>query len=101
MSSPPVRTCVGCRERAAKQDLLRVVAQDLGEGLRVVPDPAGRASGRGAYLHRSPDCLDRAVRRRVFSRALRAPVSPDVEQLREHLEQDDHRTTDRSRSSSS
>jgi uncharacterized protein len=85
MSATPVRTCVGCRRRAAKQDLLRVVAQDLGTGLQVVPDPAGRASGRGAYLHPTTGCLDQAVRRRVFTRALRAPVSTDVDRLREHV----------------
>jgi predicted RNA-binding protein YlxR (DUF448 family) len=85
MSATPVRTCVGCRQRAAKQDLLRVVVQDLGHGPQVVPDPAGRADGRGAYLHPTTVCLDHAVRRRAFARALRAPVSPDVERLREHL----------------
>ena len=66
-----VRTCVGCRQRAAKSDLLRVVAADRGVGLEVVPDPAGRAPGRGAHLHPVPECLDLALRRRAFPRALR------------------------------
>ena len=79
----PVRTCVGCRERAAKQDLLRVVAQ--GEGL--VPDPDGRAPGRGAYLHRSTACLDSALRRRTFPRALRVPGPLDPSAVAEHLQQ--------------
>ena len=94
MSATPVRTCVGCRQRAAKQDLLRVVAQDLGHGLQVVPDPAGRATGRGAYLHPVTGCLDQAVRRRVFTRALRAPVTTDVDRLREHLTAGDQSKTD-------
>ena len=34
----PVRTCVGCRQRAAKADLLRVVLDDRGAGREVVPD---------------------------------------------------------------
>jgi len=66
-----VRTCIGCRQRAAKSDLLRVVAADRGAGLEVVPDPAGRAPGRGAHLHPVPECLDLALRRRAFPRALR------------------------------
>ena len=82
----PVRTCVGCRERAAKQDLLRVVAQ--GDGL--VPDPEARAPGRGAYLHRSTTCLDTAVRRRAFPRALRVPGPLDPSRVRAHVEQVDH-----------
>ena len=55
LSSMPgsvIRTCVGCGIRAAKSDLLRVVAVD-GE---IVADPAARRPGRGAYLHPSPDC---------------------------------------------
>ena len=64
----PVRTCIGCRERAPKQELLRVVA---GDGA-LVPDPAGRALGRGAHLHPTTACLELALRRRAFTRALRA-----------------------------
>jgi uncharacterized protein len=65
----PIRTCVGCRARAAKSDLLRVVAV----GDEIVPDPAARMSGRGAYLHPSQGCWERAQRRRAISRALRLP----------------------------
>ena len=71
MSSESVRTCVGCRERAGKRELLRVVAGDRGSGLEVVPDPTGRAPGRGAHLHPTAECLDLALRRRAFPRALR------------------------------
>jgi hypothetical protein len=66
-----VRTCVGCRQRATKSELLRVVAGDRGAGLEVVPDPAGRAPGRGAHLHPTTACLRLALRRRAFARALR------------------------------
>ncbi|HYO41064.1 MAG TPA: YlxR family protein [Nocardioidaceae bacterium] len=66
-----VRTCVGCRQRATKSELLRVVAGDRGAGLEVVPDPAGRAPGRGAHLHPTSACLELALRRRAFARALK------------------------------
>ena len=68
-TSIPVRTCVGCRERAPVTDLLRVVARD---GV-LVPDPRRRLPGRGASLHPSPECLRTAERRRAFPRALRLP----------------------------
>jgi predicted RNA-binding protein YlxR (DUF448 family) len=74
MSSRPERTCVGCRKRAAKDELLRVVAEESGAGLEVTPDPRGRARGRGAHLHPTSDCLELALRRRAFARALRVPV---------------------------
>ncbi|MFG2951130.1 YlxR family protein [Streptomyces adustus] len=79
----PERTCVGCRERAAKTDLLRIVAV----GDACAPDPRGTLPGRGAYVHPVPVCLDLAVRRRAFPRALRVPGPLDVKVLRQYVEQ--------------
>ncbi|HLY32892.1 MAG TPA: YlxR family protein, partial [Jatrophihabitantaceae bacterium] len=49
----PIRTCVGCRQRAAAAELLRVVAAPgaggAAEAARIVPDPRHRARGRGAW----------------------------------------------------
>ena len=70
----PVRTCVGCRERSAKSDLLRIVAEPpnaAGASGILIPDPRGRMPGRGAHLHLDPECLALAERRRAFGRALR------------------------------
>ncbi|QNP69855.1 YlxR family protein [Streptomyces roseirectus] len=79
----PERTCVGCRERAAKTGLLRIVAV----GDECAPDPRGTLPGRGAYLHPVLGCLDQAVRRRAFTRALRAPGALDTKALRRYVEQ--------------
>ncbi|WP_078884303.1 YlxR family protein [Streptomyces sp. NRRL S-340] len=78
----PERTCVGCRERAAKTELLRIVAVE-GE---CAPDPRGTLPGRGAYVHPALVCLDQAVRRRAFTRALRAPGALDTKALRRYVE---------------
>ncbi|MBO0829761.1 MAG: YlxR family protein [Streptosporangiales bacterium] len=72
---------MGCRVRVAKKDLLRVVAI---EG-SVVPDPHGRLPGRGAYLHPALVCLDLAVRRRAFPRALRAQGPLDVARVKAYV----------------
>ncbi len=74
---------MGCRERAAKKELLRIVAVE-GE---CVPDHRGTLPGRGAYLHPALVCLDLAVRRRAFPRALRAQGSLDTKALRLYVEQ--------------
>ncbi|HET7684585.1 MAG TPA: YlxR family protein [Marmoricola sp.] len=67
-----MRTCIGCRERAARSELLRLVVGSTGDGQGiVVPDPAGTAPGRGAHLHPTPECFELAERRRAFARALR------------------------------
>ncbi|RNL65095.1 YlxR family protein [Nocardioides marmoriginsengisoli] len=82
----PVRTCIGCRERAAKRELLRVVA---GEGT-VVPDPGGSAPGRGAHLHPTLACFELAERKRAFARALRQKSAGsggalDLDDLKQYL----------------
>ena len=97
----PVRTCVGCRKRATKRELLRVVAgtdaEDPTNIWFVVPDPNGSAPGRGAHLHPTPECLALAERKRAFTRALRHDAGGrgkkrgalSLERLREHLAQTD------------
>ena len=72
LSEGPVRTCIGCRKRASRRELLRVTAgSDRNGQPAVVPDPDGTAPGRGAHLHPTTACYDLAVRRKAFARALR------------------------------
>ncbi|MFI9205879.1 YlxR family protein [Streptomyces sp. NPDC053048] len=78
----PERTCVGCRERAAKGELLRtVVIEDS-----CVPDPRGTLPGRGASVHPTLVCLDLAVRRRAFPRAFKSQGALDTAELRRYIE---------------
>ena len=77
----PVRTCVGCRVRAERASLLRVVVAD---GSLVV-DPDRRLPGRGASVHRDLACVDLADKRRAFVRALRAEGPLDATPVRDYL----------------
>ena len=82
----PVRTCVGCRARAAASELLRVVAGSDAEGRpALVPDPQYRAPGRGAHLHPTSECWELAVRRRALPRALRSGTALDDTPLADYL----------------
>jgi len=81
-SRSPVRTCVGCRGKGGRADLVRVVVV---EGV-LVPDPRAHLAGRGAWVHPDPACLDLAVRRRAFARALRSDVAPDVTAVRAEID---------------
>ncbi|MGE2692273.1 YlxR family protein [Mycolicibacterium pulveris] len=84
----PVRTCVGCRKRELAIELLRVVAVVDGTGngpSAVVVDPARKLPGRGAWLHPDPQCLEVAIRRRAFGRALRITGSPDLTAVIEYV----------------
>jgi predicted RNA-binding protein YlxR (DUF448 family) len=73
------RTCIGCRRKAAPDELVRVIRREDGrlEVGRTLP-------GRGAWLCAgSPACVEAAHRRRAFDRALRGPVDAgSVERLR-------------------
>ncbi|TFV63421.1 UNVERIFIED_ORG: YlxR family protein [Bacillus sp. AZ43] len=80
-TSEPVRTCVGCRQRAPVSDLLRVVVRSGA----LVPDPRRRLPGRGASVHPTPECLHAAERRRAFPRALRCSTPLEAGPLREHV----------------
>ncbi|MEJ1230213.1 MAG: YlxR family protein [Galbitalea sp.] len=73
----PVRTCLGCRSRADRSSLLRVVARD---GV-VIPDPSAILPGRGAWVHPTPACVDKSTARNALGRALRVGGALDTGQL--------------------
>ena len=72
-----VRTCLGCRQRASRASLVRVVARDG----RIVVDTAARLPGRGAWIHPAVGCLTSALHRKAFGRALRGDQTLDIAQL--------------------
>src|ERR1700689_4481223 len=76
-----MRTCVGCKERAVKSSLLRLVA--VGDVIQ--PDPQARLPGRGAYLYPSLAYLELARRHKAFPRALRTTGSLGLAVLAEYL----------------
>jgi predicted RNA-binding protein YlxR (DUF448 family) len=77
----PVRTCVGCRARAPRSALLRVVAVDS----LLVADERASLPGRGAWVHETRDCVDAALRRRAFVRALRVTGPLDTQTFEKRL----------------
>jgi predicted RNA-binding protein YlxR (DUF448 family) len=87
--------CIGCRQRAAAAELLRVVAAPKTSDLvpaqagpvSVVPDPRRRAPGRGAWLHLDLRCVDLAQRRQAFARALKVPAAIDPALVRDYIEE--------------
>lgn len=80
----PQRQCMGCRERRAKKELIRVVRTPEGA---VRLDFGGKLNGRGAYLCPDPDCLKKALRSKALDRALEIAI-PDqvIAQLEREME---------------
>ncbi|WP_221585716.1 YlxR family protein [Microbacterium sp. G2-8] len=76
-----VRTCVGCRTRASRTALLRIVAIES----HLVIDERASMPGRGAWVHPTRTCLELALQRRAFVRALRVSGPLDTQTLEERL----------------
>ena len=80
----PMRMCVGCREMKEKRSLMRVVKSP--EGV-ISFDRVGKAPGRGAYVCKSKECFERAVKQRQLERALETRVDEAVfTQLMEEID---------------
>ena len=80
----PQRQCMGCRERKAKREMIRVVRCTDGS---VNLDFGGKMNGRGAYLCPNPECLKKAIRSKSLDRSLEVEIPEDVyERLRKEME---------------
>lgn len=79
----PERTCVVCRTKRPKGELLRVARSPDGT---VVLDAAGRAPGRGAYVCRDRGHLQEAPAR--IATALRLSRRDELARLREEMEEE-------------
>ena len=75
MKKIPMRMCVACREMKPKKELIRIVRTPEGP---VEADLTGKKNGRGAYLCRSAECLEKAIKIRALERALEAPLNDTV-----------------------
>ena len=71
----PQRQCMGCRERKAKRELIRVVRSPEGN---VSLDFGGKMNGRGAYLCPDPECLKKAIRSKALDRSLEVTIPEEV-----------------------
>lgn len=68
----PQRTCVACRSTEAKRGLVRIVRTAEGA---VVIDETGKKPGRGAYIHKSKECWEKALKGKVLEYALKTAIT--------------------------
>ena len=71
----PQRQCMGCRERKAKKEMIRVVRGTDGV---VSLDFGGNLNGRGAYICPNPECLKKALRSKALDRSLEVTIPEEV-----------------------
>ncbi|WP_291584282.1 RNase P modulator RnpM [Clostridium sp. UBA6640] len=79
----PQRMCTGCMEMKPKKELIRVVRNKEGE---ISIDTTGKKPGRGAYICKSIECLEKSIKAKRLERNLEGKISDDIfERLKEEM----------------
>ena len=71
----PQRTCVVTQEKYDKKDLISVVKTPLNE---VVIDLSGKINGRGAYLKKDLEVIEKARKSKALERHLEIEIKDEV-----------------------
>ena len=71
----PERTCIACNEQKEKQELLRIVKSK--DGIIEV-DLTGKKSGRGAYICKSEDCLNKVIKSKRLEKVFEKEITTDL-----------------------
>ena len=81
MKKIPMRSCIVTKEKLPKQELIRVVRTPEGN---VIVDLTGKANGRGAYLKKSIETFDKAMKSKILNKKLEVEVPDSIfEELKE------------------
>ncbi len=67
----PMRRCIGCYESKPQSDLIRLTYN----GNAFTADTDSRNEGRGIYLCRSKECIEKSFRRKAWNRICRSGVN--------------------------
>lgn len=71
----PLRTCVISKEKLPKQELIRVVKNNED---KVFVDLTGKSNGRGAYIKKDKDVLEKAIKSKALERHLEVVIPDNV-----------------------
>ena len=71
----PLRKCIGCNEMKDKRTLVRIVRNKEGE---ISVDLTGKKPGRGAYICKSIECLDKAQKAKRLERSFSSQIAPEI-----------------------
>ncbi len=71
----PLRTCMACNEQKEKKDLLRIVKSK--DGI-IEPDITGKKNGRGAYICKKEECLDKIIKSHRLEKIFETKISSEL-----------------------
>ena len=75
MKKIPMRSCVVSHEKCEKKDLLRIVRTPEKE---IIIDETGKANGRGAYLKKDREVINKAKQTKVLDKVLEVSVPDSI-----------------------
>lgn len=79
----PLRTCVITKELLPKKDLLRIVKNK--ENV-VAIDLTGKLNGRGAYIKKDIEVLEKAIKTKILEKKLEITIPDEIyEEIRNIL----------------
>lgn len=85
MKKIPQRTCLVTREKLDKKDLIRIVRTPE---QNVIIDETGKANGRGAYLKKDIEVIEKAKKSKVLEKALNVEIPNEIfDELKELIKQ--------------
>ena len=70
----PLRRCMACNEQKEKKELIRIVRSK--EGVLDI-DLTGKKNGRGAYICKREDCLNKVIKTKRLERVLETKIDED------------------------
>ena len=80
----PMRSCVVTGEKLPKRELLRIVRTTDGT---VVCDLSGKINGRGAYIKKDVDVLEKAKKTKILEKRLECRISDETyEEVKNEIE---------------
>jgi predicted RNA-binding protein YlxR (DUF448 family) len=71
----PLRTCVVTKESLPKQELLRIVRTPDGD---IEVDETGKLNGRGAYIKKDLEVLEKARKSKILENRLECPIEDSI-----------------------
>ena len=80
----PMRMCTGCGHMKPKRELVRVVKSQAGD---VSLDLTGKKAGRGAYICRDRECLQKDRKARRLEKAFSCRIPDEIyDKMEEELQ---------------
>lgn len=80
----PLRSCIITKEKLPKQELIRIVKNNTNE---VFVDVTGKSNGRGAYIKKDINVLNKLISTKALEKHLETKVPDSIyEEIKEIIE---------------